>query len=741
VQSHGTVPPWYEAYLLTIVDEPGTPGYKKTWSRASKALLNENQLNLSNQVKKKASEPYNGKDMKGCKRDQVDELLKEKNRTELDHRFVWKRAWIKLNKQSAANGWGQKTGSMKVIVKRVLRPVVSQVTAMPQPGSFQGQFGHIVDLANPRPVPRQPAYVGHDKAQSFGPQSPGMIEAVSGRPPHGPPHGPPPGHDPRTSSPQAQGQGGPAPRPPPGQQYPHHPPAAPQPPPPPPHARHEPPAMMEIFPDDRSPRGHMDFNAEMMGEKKSKKDGQKDGKGKEPKQARQDFPAEIHHSKDQYDGGWPSDGKGKDHKEPKQARQDFPAEIHHSKDQYDGGWPSDGKGKNHKEPKQARQDFPEEIHRSKDQYDGGWPSDKGKDHKGPKQARQDYPEEIHHSKDQYDGGWPSDKGKDHKGPKQARQDFPDEIHHPKDQYDGGWPSDGKGKNHQEPKQVRPEEIHHSKEHYDGRWPSDGKGKNHKGPKQARQDFPEEIHHSKDKYDCSWPSDGSWSDESSSVFDDVVMLSPISSVSGNTSEYQGKRRDSHRERPDERAFREHRRRSPPPPSPKGRTSPNGGYNMVPDTTARELPGAGRRSSAHCERHAEHRAGLQLVAPSRPVYHEPRRAFEVGSLRRIVAHEPESYPFDLRPPARVLDLEYGDELGRRLSDMTIGEFMESKAYEAARKREERQQEERLTIIRRRRLEQDRAQLEQDRAFLEAKERPRHDPYHDRSDRSRLGGYTGR
>ena len=214
----------YEAFLFTKADEG--PGQVSGWSRAVRTPVLASQEALANKARKMANSKTTvkdvlaGRDMEGCKRRQILELIDDKNIKELDQRYEWKPAYIELKKRrraaKKAGVWEIETVSMDVIVKRI--PKIVQYTngaRLSQPlgaeivdvnGFGHGQGHHGMGAMYPRPV-----------SSYGGSQGPPMIEIAPGPrhfDAHGPPHSghgfhgpPPPPPPPHIGGP---GHGGPA---------------------------------------------------------------------------------------------------------------------------------------------------------------------------------------------------------------------------------------------------------------------------------------------------------------------------------------------------------------------------------------------------------------------------------------------------------------------------------------------------------------------------------------------------
>lgn len=146
---NGKVPITYEGWNFTK-SEPTRANEKASWALAVKTKMPLSQDELRNQVtrqKKKGksvTEQYYDPDMDGFKKKQVDHLIAEKTRAEIDPRFEYRLASLKLE-QGRTKQRSRQTNSMQVILKRVYRSGDDQPLASGQERA-QELEGEIVDL-------------------------------------------------------------------------------------------------------------------------------------------------------------------------------------------------------------------------------------------------------------------------------------------------------------------------------------------------------------------------------------------------------------------------------------------------------------------------------------------------------------------------------------------------------------------------------------------------------------------
>ena len=148
--SNGKPPPGYIGYTFTKHPAEHV-GQKETWAIVNKELMPASQADLKNQVEKHrkkgvtALEQYSDPDMKGFKRKQIDELIRECVAREPDHRFEYNIASIKRDTRRRQSGL--ETSTMQVILKRQARPGVNIQGAFMGFGNFRPPMGGVVDLS------------------------------------------------------------------------------------------------------------------------------------------------------------------------------------------------------------------------------------------------------------------------------------------------------------------------------------------------------------------------------------------------------------------------------------------------------------------------------------------------------------------------------------------------------------------------------------------------------------------
>lgn len=137
--SNGKPPIRYAGYIFT--KQPVEhPGQKETWAIVNKEPMPASQADLKNQIEKHRKrgvtglDQYSDPDMKGFKRKQIDELIRECIAMDLDHRFEYVIASIRRDIRRRQSG--PETSTMKVILKRQPR------TGIDMQGNFMG-FGSV----------------------------------------------------------------------------------------------------------------------------------------------------------------------------------------------------------------------------------------------------------------------------------------------------------------------------------------------------------------------------------------------------------------------------------------------------------------------------------------------------------------------------------------------------------------------------------------------------------------------
>ena len=137
--SNGKPPIGYVGYIFTKQSVEHV-GHKETWAIVNKERMPASQTDLKNQIEKHRKkgvtglDQYNHSDMKGFKRKQIDELIRECTTMDPDHRFEYIIASIRRDIKRGKSGL--ETSTMHVILKRQPRPGVDMQ------GPFMG-FGSI----------------------------------------------------------------------------------------------------------------------------------------------------------------------------------------------------------------------------------------------------------------------------------------------------------------------------------------------------------------------------------------------------------------------------------------------------------------------------------------------------------------------------------------------------------------------------------------------------------------------
>lgn len=115
----------YEGYTFTKCDSKQT-GQKETWAVARMAPMPVSQEDLKNHIERhrkrhiSALDEYNDEKMKGFKRKQVDNLIRERTKIDGDYGYEYVLASIKLDVRKTKSKLSE-TLSMQVILKRQLR--------------------------------------------------------------------------------------------------------------------------------------------------------------------------------------------------------------------------------------------------------------------------------------------------------------------------------------------------------------------------------------------------------------------------------------------------------------------------------------------------------------------------------------------------------------------------------------------------------------------------------------------
>ncbi len=141
----------YEGYTFTRCNSRET-GQKETWAVARMVPMPVSQSDLKDQIirdKKKhvsALDEYNSENMKGFKRKQVDNLIRERKKTDGDYGYEYVLASIKLNSRKIKSK-SIETVSMQVILERQLIAGIPHETPVEPVIDFHTQLpSQIMDL-------------------------------------------------------------------------------------------------------------------------------------------------------------------------------------------------------------------------------------------------------------------------------------------------------------------------------------------------------------------------------------------------------------------------------------------------------------------------------------------------------------------------------------------------------------------------------------------------------------------
>lgn len=147
--SNGKLPVGYVGYVFTKQPVEHV-GQKETWAIVNKERMPGSQADLKNQVEKHRKrgvtglDQYMDSDMKGFKRKQIDELIRECVRMDPDHRFEYIIASIKRDTRRRQSR--PETSTMQVILKRQPRAGIDMQGAFMGFGSLPLPSSGIVDL-------------------------------------------------------------------------------------------------------------------------------------------------------------------------------------------------------------------------------------------------------------------------------------------------------------------------------------------------------------------------------------------------------------------------------------------------------------------------------------------------------------------------------------------------------------------------------------------------------------------
>ena len=141
----------YAGYIFTKTPTEYT-GQKETWAIIDREQIPASQADLKSQIEKSRKRGVTGLDqymdseMKGFKRKQIDELIRDCVRLDPDHRFEYIIASIKRDTRRRQSG--PETSTMQVILKRQLRPGIDmQGPPFMGFGSIRLPSGGFVDLS------------------------------------------------------------------------------------------------------------------------------------------------------------------------------------------------------------------------------------------------------------------------------------------------------------------------------------------------------------------------------------------------------------------------------------------------------------------------------------------------------------------------------------------------------------------------------------------------------------------
>ena len=148
--SNGKPPVGHIGYIFTKQPVEHV-GQKETWAIANKELMPASQTDLKNQIERHRKKGVSGldqymhSDMKGFKRKQIDELIRDCVRMDPDHRFEYIIASIKRDTRQRQSG--RETSSMQVILKRQPRTGVDMQGPFMAFGSIRLPSNGTVDLS------------------------------------------------------------------------------------------------------------------------------------------------------------------------------------------------------------------------------------------------------------------------------------------------------------------------------------------------------------------------------------------------------------------------------------------------------------------------------------------------------------------------------------------------------------------------------------------------------------------
>ena len=127
-------------------------GHKETWAIVHKERMPASQADLKNQIEKNRKRDVTGldqymhRDMKGFKRKQIDELIRECVAMDSDPRFEYTIASIKRDTRRRQSG-GIHTSTMQAILKRRARKGIDDRGPFTSFGSIRLPLSGVVDLS------------------------------------------------------------------------------------------------------------------------------------------------------------------------------------------------------------------------------------------------------------------------------------------------------------------------------------------------------------------------------------------------------------------------------------------------------------------------------------------------------------------------------------------------------------------------------------------------------------------
>lgn len=150
IPTNGKPPIGYVGYTFTKHPVEHV-GQKETWAIVDKELIPASQVDLKTQAEKHRRkgvtglDQYMDPDMKGFKRKQIDELIRECVAMDPDHRFEYIIASIKRDTRRRQSGI--ETSTMQVILKRQARPGIVMQGPFMGFGNLRLPMSGVVDLS------------------------------------------------------------------------------------------------------------------------------------------------------------------------------------------------------------------------------------------------------------------------------------------------------------------------------------------------------------------------------------------------------------------------------------------------------------------------------------------------------------------------------------------------------------------------------------------------------------------